>query len=125
MIDAASTDSGDALRAIANMTERAERARDKFAPNTPQHSLQANRIHALRVAGSLLSGKAAACTNEDVERAKAPLASLIRKSEKARDKLREDSWQHGMLCRNLEALCLAWALLETVCDERQKISNRL
>ena len=43
----------DALRAMAAMTDRSEKARGKFAPGTPQHTLQRNRLRALRLAEAL------------------------------------------------------------------------
>ncbi|MDL2232484.1 hypothetical protein LJC63_02740 [Ruminococcaceae bacterium OttesenSCG-928-L11] len=106
-------DKDSALRAIADMMARAEQAQVKFAIGTSQHTLQENRIHALRVAQALVSGESGVFVDADLERARAPLASLISKSEKAQSKLREESWQHQMLGRNLEALRLARVLLET------------
>ena len=41
-----------------------------------------------------------------------PLASLISKSEKAQQKLTPKTWQHSMLCKNLKALHLAYALMK-------------
>lgn len=105
----------NALRTIADIIERAEKAQSKFAAGTSQHSLQENRIHALRVAQALvlqLSGDVQlGFTCADLERAKSPLASLISKLEKAQTKLKEDCWQHKMLRDNLAALHLAAELL--------------
>lgn len=92
---------------LAKLIARSEAAQAKFAPGTAQHTLQQNRIHALRVATSLLAGDLTRWTYEDLERARAPLASLISKSEKARQKLSPGSWQHTMLTENLNALHLA------------------
>ncbi|HOA20805.1 MAG TPA: hypothetical protein PKH42_09980, partial [Sedimentibacter sp.] len=46
-------------------------------------------------------------TKEDLEKALAPISSLINKSEKARKKLAEGTWQHTMLSNNLKALYIA------------------
>jgi len=118
------TDIGDsikenALHAIADMTARAQKAQAKFAVGSSQHTLQVNRIHALRVAEALVAQKPDAYTDADLERARAPLASLISKSEKAQGKLKEDSWQHRMLQNNLAALTLASRLLEARLLEEQ------
>lgn len=105
-----------ALRAISDMISRSERAQAKFAVGSPQHTLQVNRIHALRMAHSLVlhaRDEAVALPEiTELERAKAPLASLISKSEKAQGKLDENSWQFKMLRDNLSALRLASKLLE-------------
>lgn len=113
------TDKENALRAIADMIARAETAQAKFVVGTSQHSLQVNRIHALRVAAALVAQDVDAYTDADFERAKAPLVSLISKSEKAQGKLKEDSWQYQMLQNNLTALTHATELLEARLLEEQ------
>jgi hypothetical protein len=47
----------------------------------------------------------------ELEQARAPLASLLSKSEKAQQKLTPGSWQHSMLAANIAALRLAMSLL--------------
>ncbi len=107
----------EALRSIADMTARSEKAQAKFAQGTAQHTLQTNRIHALNVAAALISRESAGCadageyTKEDLASARAPIDSLIGKSEKARQKMSPDTWQHRMLSRNLSALDRASSLL--------------
>ncbi|WP_254509640.1 hypothetical protein [Anatilimnocola floriformis] len=51
-------------------------------------------------------------STSDLQEARAPLASLISKSEKAQLKLKSGSWQHNMLRDNLRALHIAAALLQ-------------
>lgn len=107
-----------ALVAIADMLARGEKAKEKFAPGTAQHTLQTNRSAALRIAAALIEqalGRHEAMegfSREDFERAAAPIASLISKSEKAQQKLAPGSWQHAMLERNLGALRIGSSLLE-------------
>lgn len=114
-------DKEKALNAIADMIERSMKARAKFAVGTPQYSLQENRIHALRVSAALilqsLSASELDYEYEDLKRAKAPISSLLQKSEKAQSKLAENSWQHKMLIRNLNALYIASELLEKAQNE--------
>lgn len=50
-------------------------------------------------------------TAEELEEARGPVASLISKSEKARQKLAPDSWQHRMSGDNLKALYIGAALM--------------
>ncbi len=107
-----------ARAAVADMMHRTEAAQRKFAAGTAQFTLQKNRLHALSVARDLLARAETGddmrlpYTKQDLERAVAPLASLISKSEKAKTKLAPDSWQENMLAANLSALHLALPLLD-------------
>lgn len=56
-------------------------------------------------------------TKEDLEKALAPIASLISKSEKALEKLAQGTWQHTMLTNNLKALYIASPLLRKALSE--------
>ncbi|HET6351570.1 MAG TPA: hypothetical protein VFG89_05525, partial [Coriobacteriia bacterium] len=46
-----------ALAALADMIERTEKSQGKFRPGTPQHSLQRNRLEALRRAEAAVSAE--------------------------------------------------------------------
>lgn len=111
-----------ALEAIASMMDRTRRAETKFAQGTSQHTLQRNRLQALHIAAALLEkslGTGAAVdvyAQEDLQKALAPITSLISKSEKAQAKLTQGTWQHRMLDNNLKALRLALPLLEAALD---------
>ena len=50
--------------------------------------------------------------HDAVEKARAPLASLLSKSEKAQTKLSRDSWQWKMLDANIYTLRLVLSLVE-------------
>ena len=103
---------------VADMISRSEKAREKFQPGVSQHTLQTNRLHALRVAAALIenerkdAGETPDFTKEDLERACEPVESLISKSEKAREKLKEGAWQHTMLGGNIAALYIGLALIK-------------
>ncbi len=110
--------------AVAAMAGKTEGAKRKFAPGTSQHTLQANRLRALKIASSLISRELAASeavdySKEDLEKALAPLASLMSKSEKARQKLAPGSWHHTMLGKNLKALRIAAPLLAKALREKR------
>ena len=115
-----------AQQAIAAMIGKVEQTKAKFAPGTSQHTLQKNRLNALYIAESLiakeLSGGVAAehYTQEDLQKAAAPVASLISKSEKAKAKLAQGTWQHTMLCNNLKALHIASPLLAKALSAAQE-----
>lgn len=107
----------EAREAISSMIARTEKAKEKFAQGTSQYTLQKNRLHALRIASSLISKGFAESdameryTDEDLKDALAPITSLISKSEKAQAKLTQGTWQHTMLSNNLKALHIALPLL--------------
>lgn len=104
------------VEAITDMIERGVKAQTKFAEGTAQFTLQKNRIKALQIALWLISPKEdnskIPFTWEELEAAKAPLLSLLSKSEKAQPKLKVGSWQHTMLAGNIAALQVAVPLLE-------------
>lgn len=125
MDDFTEKDMKEALRSITSMISRTEKAKEKFAQGTSQHTLQKNRLKALHIALSLTSkGLAEAESNtvdcyseEDLKNALAPITSLISKSEKARAKLVQGTWQHTMLGNNLKALHIALPLLMKALSE--------
>ena len=112
----------EALLAITSMISRTEKAKEKFAQGTSQHTLQKNRLKALNIASSLVSkelakGDAMDYSKEELKQALAPLASLMSKSEKAQKKLAQGTWQHTMLGNNLKALYVASPLLTKALSE--------
>jgi hypothetical protein len=52
--DCAPEDLREALRALRSMISRTENAKMKFAQGTSQHTLQRNRLRALRIAEALI-----------------------------------------------------------------------
>ena len=106
-----------AREALAGMIEKSARAQAAFRAGSAQHTLLKNRIAALETACALteaaLSGDGRPCmTTEQLDRALPPLRSLMSKSEKARTKLKPDTWQYRMLDKNLAALRLALKLAD-------------
>jgi hypothetical protein len=110
----------EALCAVSSMILRTEKVKDKFAQGTSQNTLQRNRLAALQIASSLIIkelGKDDATdeyAKNDLEKAVAPIASLISKSGKAQKKLAQGTWQYTMLKNNLKALNIASALITKV-----------
>jgi hypothetical protein len=117
MNDFTKEDMDEALRAITSMISKTEKAEEKFAQGTSQHTLQKNRLKALNIASSLISKELAESdimedyTKGDLKKALAPIASLISKSEKAQKKLVQGTWQHTMLSNNIKALYIAFAIV--------------
>lgn len=116
-------DMEEAIEAIAVMIGRSEKAQEKFAEGTSQFTLQKNRIRALYIASALIARELAGgdvnddYSQEDYEKAVAPIASLISKSRKAQQKVAQGSWQYTMLGNNLKALYIASLLLNREVDK--------
>jgi hypothetical protein len=53
--DCASSDLKETLRTLETMIDRTESAKLKFMPGTSQHTLQKNRLRALRIAGAIIT----------------------------------------------------------------------
>ncbi len=65
-------------------------------------------------------------TADDVTRAFPPIESLISKSEKAQQKLAPGTWQHSMLRNNLNALHIAYALMnKDIADKNTSSQDNL
>ncbi len=123
MDDFTKKDMEEALLAITSMISKTEKAKGKFAQGTSQHTLQKNRLKALNIASALILKELAESDvldyykKEDFKKALAPIASLIRKSEKAQKKLAQGTWQQTMLSNNLKALYIASPLLTKALSE--------
>ena len=119
-----SNDIDKASKAIASMINRSKIAQVKFQEGTSQYTLQKNRINALKIAHSLIDeelGKRGSVIFEkdDLEKAVAPIKSLINKSKKAKTKLKQDTWQYKMLESNITALYIALPLILSEIEIRQ------
>ncbi len=118
MDTAASREREEALKAIHSMIDRSEQAQQKFLQGTSQHTLQKNRIKALKIAAWFVAQEPGAQSGEDgfsheeIEAAFTPVLSLISKSEKAQTKVAPTTWQYAMLERNIKALYTGLQLMK-------------
>ena len=119
------TDSKDmdkASEAIADMIGRSKTAQAAFQEGTSQYTLQKNRIQALEIARAFIEREAGRSDlvpfeKSELKTAVAPIRSLISKSEKAKGKLKPDTWQYKMLESNIAALTIALPLIVRAIDE--------
>ena len=95
---------------LKDLIETVEHQVSLFPMGSAQHTLQVNRLNALKVVQQI--SKNQPVSPEALRSARAPLASLISKSEKALTKLKPDTWQAQRLIRNLETLKPLYALVE-------------
>lgn len=109
----------DALRLVTSMILRCDRMVPKFALGTSQHTLLKNRIGALTISQALLGGRTVAeYTDEALAAALEPLASIIRKCEKARSKYQSGSGQYNRYGGTIRAMELSQALIENELHRR-------
>lgn len=110
----------EAVSAIDEMIKRSKKAKIKYKEGTAQFTLLTNRIKGLKIAMAFLNSEfkqeemSDIYTIEEIEKAKAPIDSLLSKSKKAKEKLVEGTWQYAALERNIKALSLARPLFEMV-----------
>jgi len=103
----------DALKVVTSVIARCERVQPKFVPGTSQYTLLKNRIQAMKIAETLLAGRGTELySTQDLSAALEPLASIIRKCEKARSKYEPDSGQYGRFQGIIRAMKLSRTLIE-------------
>jgi hypothetical protein len=110
-----------ALRPIASLISKSEKAMSKLTPQTWQHSMLKENIAALRVASLLIQGKAGnshAVLRETLEETLSPMAAMIDKAEKAFVKYLPGTSQHSLLRNRLSALRMARDLLQSRLSQR-------
>lgn len=85
-----------ALKVVTSIIVRCERVQPKFVPGISQHTLLKNRIQAMKIAEALLVGRGAeSYSAQEMTATLEPLASVIRKCEKARSKYEPGTGQYG------------------------------
>lgn len=105
---------------IQSLITRCEKAQIKFSKGTSQHMLLRNRIHALYVAKALLSDdkQISQYTKEDLDKAQAPLLSILHKCNKAQEKYEEGTLQYRRYIAMIIAMEVVISLLN---DDQNKI----
>ena len=102
-----------AEKVVDSVIARCQRMQPKFAPGTAQHTLLKNRIQAMEIARRLLAeGEAAPSSAQELTDALEPVASALRKCEKARSKYAPDSGQYRRYGGTIQAMELARELME-------------
>lgn len=103
----------DALKVVTSVIVRCERVQPKFVLGISQHTLLKNRIQAMKITEALLDGCGAAQYSiQELSAALEPLASVIRKCEKARSKYEPGSGQYARYGGTIRAMELSRILIE-------------
>lgn len=106
----------EAAGPIASLLAKSEKARQKLAAGTWQHTMLGDNIRALRVASSLIGASPDAAnevSREDLEEALRALASMIERVEGTKATFEPGSSQHSLQRNRLQALRIASAAVES------------
>lgn len=107
-----------AISVITTTIDNCEKAKGKFSDGTAQHSLLRNRIKALNISRSLLSGdKTVNYTSKDLREALPPVVSMISKTQKAQSKYEKGTTQFNRFEPLIQAMLISKAYIEQrLCD---------
>jgi hypothetical protein len=109
----------EARRPIASLISKSEKAQQKLAPGTWQHTMLRDNIKALHIGSTLMNRETddtGDFTRGDLHEALRALTSMIRRAEKAQTKFAPGTSQHTLQRNRLKALRIAEALVEVELD---------
>jgi hypothetical protein len=103
----------DHARPIASLIAKSDKARQKLAPGTWQHTMLGENLAALRIAAALLSTETAAdrFAPDALRQAQRAFAAMIARSEQAEARATPGTAQHALLRNRLAALRVAQAMI--------------
>ncbi len=122
MDDYTRDDVQEALRPIASLISKSEKAQQKLAPGSWQYAMLRDNLKALHIASALMNEEADdtdSLTQDDLREALCTLASLIGRTEKAQDGCALGTSQHSLQRNRLKALRIAEAVTRMEFDKRQ------
>ena len=109
----------EALRPIASLISKSEKAQQKLVPGTWQHTMLRDNLKALHIASTLMNKYTDHKDNfirDDLQEALRVLASMIIRTEKAQAKFSLGTSQHTLQRNRLKALRIAEALIKVELD---------
>ncbi|HML47547.1 MAG TPA: hypothetical protein PKE04_12455 [Clostridia bacterium] len=113
----------EALRPIASLISKSEKAQQKLTPGTWQHTMLRDNLKALRVASALMgAGTGDPFTREELLEALPALASMIGRSEKAQAMFSPGTSQHTLQRNRIRALRIASDLICNALEARDGCS---
>ena len=102
-----------AISLLSSTITKCEKMQLKFSEGTSQHSLLKNRIKALYISKSLLSGdKTINYTSNELREALPPVVSIINKTTKAQSKYEKGSSQFNRFEPLIQAMRISNAFIE-------------
>lgn len=121
MADYTTDELREAIRPIASLIAKSEKAQRKLASGTWQHARLGDNLKALRMAAALMTPEAdrtGSFAPDDLQAARLAIAAMLSKTEKAQARFPPGSSQHSLLTNRLRALKMAEALIGRALDEQ-------
>jgi hypothetical protein len=118
----------EALRPIASLISKSEKAQRKLAPGTWQHAMLRDNLKALHIASELMNKGADDTdrwTRDDIHAALQASVAMIRKAEKAQAKFSPGTSPHTLQRNRLKALRIADALIKVELNKRRASARDL
>lgn len=110
----------EALRPLASLISKSEKAQQKLAPGTWQHTMLRDNLKALHIASALMNKETSDSDNfaqDDLQEALRAFVSMIGKTEKAQVKFSPGTSQHTLQRNRLKALHIAEAVIKVELDK--------
>jgi hypothetical protein len=109
----------EARKIVASVIGRCEKMHPKFMEGTSQHTLLKNRIKALYISKSLITGESVVnkYTKKELSDALRPVSSIISKCEKAQLKFAEDTFYHTRFKNIIKAMYISKSLITKALEE--------
>ncbi|HET9910727.1 MAG TPA: hypothetical protein VFQ13_02495 [Anaerolineales bacterium] len=110
----------EARRPIASLISKSEKAQQKLASGTWQHTMLRDNLKALQIASALMNKETTDTDNftrDDLQEALRAFASMISKTEKAQAKFSPGTSQHTLQRNRLKALRIADAVIKLELDK--------
>ena len=110
----------EALRPIASLISKSQKAQQKLVPGTWQHTMLRDNLRALHIASALMNKETddtASFTQDDLQEALGAFTSMISKTDKAQAKFVPGTSQYTLLANRLKALRIAEALIKAEFDK--------
>jgi|SRR5680860_261253 len=99
----------ETLQIVSSVISRCEKMQPKFAEGTSQHTLLKNRIKALYISKSLITGETVVdkYTKEELIEALPPVSSIISKCEKVQLKFEKGTSHHNRFKNMIKAMYIS------------------
>ena len=113
----------EALRVVSSTISKCEKFQPKFAVGTSQHTLLKNRIKALYISKSLITGENIMdkYTKEDLLEALPPISSVISKCEKAQLKFVEGTVNYTRFKNIIKPMYISKSLIINEISSEEEI----
>ena len=111
----------EALRPIASLISKSEKAQQKLASGSWQHTMLRDNLKALHIATALMKTNtrdADSFTRDDLQESLRAVASMIGKAEKAQEHFSPGTSQHTLQQNRLNAMRIAEDLIKVKLDKR-------